>query len=170
MFDIITNVSNLFEELKINLRLILTNKSFMLLVISILTIFICLAYYIYNKLIYNEINKSHQLNKELIGNSKEFNENDILMVLFRTDWCPHCKSAQIEWNKFKTYINKENLINNNYKVIVTEVDCDQNPNIADKYDIEAYPTVKLFYKGTTYHYYAKVQKEQLIEFLESSID
>ena len=170
MFDLKYNVVNFFEELKLNLRLALTNKSFMFTIITILILFIILTFYLYNNLIKPSINKTHQLNRELIDTSEEFNENDVLMVLFRTQWCPHCKSASIEWRKFKTYVNRNNNSNTKYQVIVTEIDCDENPVLADKYNIEGYPTVKLFYKGTTYHYDAKVQKEQLIEFLETSIN
>lgn len=170
MFDLKYTVVNFFEELKLNLRLALTNKSFMFTIITILIIFIILTFYLYSSFIKPNIQKTHQLNREFIDTSQEYNENDVLMVLFRTQWCPHCKNALIEWDKFKDYIDRTNSGNTKYQVILTQIDCDQNPVLADKYNIEGYPTVKLFYKGTTYHYDAKVKKDQLIEFLESSID
>ena len=170
MFDLKYTVVHFFEELKLNLRLALTNKSFMFTIITILIIFIILTFYLYSSFIKPNIQKTHQLNREFIDTSQEYNENDVLMVLFRTQWCPHCKNASMEWNKFKDYIDRTNSGNTKYQVILTQIDCDQNPVLADKYNIEGYPTVKLFYKGTTYHYDAKVKKDQLIEFLESSID
>jgi len=170
MFDLKYTVVNFFEELKLNLRLALTNKSFMFTIITILILFIILTFYLYGSFIKPNIQKTHQLNREFIDTSQEYNENDVLMVLFRTQWCPHCKTSEVEWNKFKDYIDRTNNGNTKYQVILTQVDCDKNPVLADKYNIEGYPTVKLFYKGTTYHYDAKVLKDQLIEFLESSID
>ena len=170
MFNLKYNIIEFLEELKITLRLALNNKSFMFTLITILILFIILTFYLYNNFVKPNIQKNHQLNREFIDTSQEFNENDVLIVLFRTQWCPHCKTAEKEWNKFKEYIDKTNSSNTKYQVILTQIDCDENPVLADKYNIEGYPTVKLFYKGTTYHYDAKVKKEQLIEFLESSID
>ena len=170
MFDIKYNISKFFEELKINLRLALTNKSLMFTIITILIIFIFLTFYLYNSFVKPNIKKTHQLNKEFIDGSQEFNENDVLMVLFRTQWCPHCKTAELEWNKFSEYIDRENSGNTKYQVILVQIDCDKYPVLADKYKVEGYPTLKLFYKGTTYHYDAKIRKEQLIEFLESVVD
>ena len=170
MFDLKDKIVYFFEELKLNLRLAISNKSLMFTIITILIIFIILTIYIYSSFIKPNIQKTHQLNREFIDTSQEFNENDVLMVLFKTEWCPHCKAATVEWNIFKDYINRTNSNNTKYQVIITEVDCDKNPVLADKHNIEGYPTVKLFYKGTTYHYDAKVKKDQLIEFLESSID
>jgi len=170
MFDIKYNISKFFEELKINLRLALTNKILMFTIITILIIFIILTFYLYNSFVKPNIQKTHQLNREFIDTSQEFNENDVLMVLFRTQWCPHCKTAELEWNKLSEYIDRKNSGNTKYQVILVQIDCDKYPVLADKYKIEGYPTLKLFYKGTTYHYDAKVKKEQLIEFLESIVD
>ena len=170
MFDIKYNISKFFEELKINLRLALTNKSLMFTIITILIIFIILTFYLYNSFVKPNIQKTHQLNREFIDTSQEFNENDVLMVLFRTQWCPHCKTAELEWKKFSEYIERKNSGNTKYQVILVQIDCDNYSVLADKYKVEGYPTLKLFYKGTTYHYDAKVRKEQLIEFLESVVD
>ena len=66
MFDIKYNISKFFEELKINLRLALTNKSLMFTIITILIIFIILTFYLYNSFVKPNIQKTHQLNRSFI--------------------------------------------------------------------------------------------------------
>ena len=39
-------------------------------------------------------------------------------------------------------------------------------DIAEKYNVDGYPTVKLIYKGTVYDYEAKPDRDNLIKFLE----
>ena len=42
-----------------------------------------------------------------------------------------------------------------------------NKNIADKYQVDGYPTIKLLYKNKVYDFDAKVTKDNLVEFLDS---
>jgi penicillin-binding protein-related factor A (putative recombinase) len=41
--------------------------------------------------------------------------------------------------------------------------------MATKYKIQGYPTIKLIYKGKVYDYDAKPTKENLIQFLETTV-
>ena len=88
-------------------------------------------------------------------------------MLFKTEWCPHCKKSMPEWITFETYINKikDDL---DYNITTLIIDCDEQESIAEKYKIEGYPTIKLIYKGEIYDYDAKPDKYNLIEFIESS--
>ena len=47
--------------------------------------------------------------------------------------------------KFKQYVKNINNTND-YKIDLVSVNCDEQKQIADKYEIEGYPTVKLIYK------------------------
>ena len=173
IYDIFNELKKLLynniENFYINLRLILYNRSLLVLSFILLILFIYLAYFIYSKYIKNIINKQHVLNKELVNNSDDLDDNNIKIVFFKTDWCPYCKKSMVEWRLFEDYINKVN--NTNAKQIkLLIIDCDKKPHIADKYEIEAYPTIKMFYNGKIYDYDAKPIKENLIQFVESFVD
>lgn len=161
-------MNDITDSIKIIINSILADKTFLLLFAIILIIFIGLTYYTYTKFIKPYINTDHTLNKEFVKKDAK-NDNDVLIILFKTEWCPHCKSAMPEWNNFKTYVDNINNTND-YQIKLSVVDCDAKPKLAEKYEIEGYPTIKLIYKGTTYDYDAKPNKENLIKFLESSID
>ena len=155
-------------DLYINFRLMLLNKSFLFLILLLLILFSYLGYFIYTNYIFNIINKEHVLNKELLNKDINEKNEDVIIVFFKTEWCPYCKNSLQEWLQFEEYVNNINN-ENNIKVFLTIVDCDENTRLADKYEIEAYPTIKMFYKGEIYDYDAKPNKNNLIQFLETSI-
>ena len=96
------------------------------------------------------------------------NSDDVLVLYFYTQWCPYCKQSMPEIKKFEDYVNGLNA-ENSYKITVTKIDCDENSAMATKYKIQGYPTIKLIYKGKVYDYDAKPTKENLIQFLESTV-
>jgi len=111
------------------------------------------------------LNKKHPLNREFINES---HSDDVLILYFYTQWCPYCKQSLPEIKKFEDYIIGLNS-ENSYKITLTKIDCDENTTMAEKYKIQGYPTIKLIYKGTVYDYDAKPNKQNLIEFLQTSI-
>ena len=138
----------------------------LMLIFGIFWLFLTLiiAYFLYNSYIKPIIN-DNKLNKEFI-NKNDNNGDDILVMYFYTDWCPYCKKAEPEWNKFKKFVDNKNKIID-YKIHLLSVNCDEKKRIADKYEVDGYPTVKLLYKNKTYDFDAKVTKDNLVEFLDS---
>ena len=53
------------------------------------------------------------------------------------------------------------------KIKCTEVNCDDDEAMADKYNVEAYPTIKLVKNNTVYEYDAKPNVDTLGQFLDS---
>jgi thioredoxin-like negative regulator of GroEL len=49
------------------------------------------------------------------------------------------------------------------------VDCEREPNVADKFKIEGYPTIKLVKDNQVIEYDAKPDKEHLVQFLNTVI-
>ena len=49
--------------------------------------FIYLAYFVYSNYLKNILNKNHVLNKELVNNPDDLENNDSLIVFFKTEWC-----------------------------------------------------------------------------------
>ena len=87
------------------------------------------------------------------------------VMYFYTNWCPHCKNAKPEWDKFKTIYEGKTVKNMIIKCL--EINCDVDESTADKYKVEAYPTIKLLKDGTVYDYDAKPNVDTLGQFLNS---
>tara|TARA_B110001450_G_C17489490_1_gene427685 strand:+ start:322 stop:693 length:372 start_codon:yes stop_codon:yes gene_type:complete len=98
----------------------MNNKKILLCFIILVLIIVTLTffyYYFYNK----------------------FNFNNKI-VLYYTPWCHHCKEIKPKWQDF---IKQYNGIFNNVKI--ETIDCDENKEIADKYNIDAIPSI-IFHK------------------------
>lgn len=143
----------------------LTNNR-LLFVFSVLWLFLTLiiAYFSYTSYVKPMISE-HKLNKEFINKNID-NSEDILVMYFYTEWCPYCKKAKPEWNKFESYVDNKNK-SIDYTISLVSVNCDESKSIADKYEVDGYPTVKLIYKNKVHDFDAKVTKDNLVEFLDS---
>ena len=62
------------------------------------------------------------------------------VLLFYAPWCPHCKSLmegdQGVWNTLKSK-------NSNGSLLFEEINCDENKELANKYNVKDLPTIKL---------------------------
>jgi len=136
----------------------------MLFMVLLVLMFITLMLLLYNNYIKDIISKKHVLNSEYVNNVNK--QDEILVLYFYTEWCPYCKQSMPEINRFEEHIKGENG-SANYNITLTKIDCDKQTTIADKYKIEAYPSIKLIYKNKVYDYDARPNKTNLIQFLET---
>ena len=83
---------------------------------------------------------------------------DYLFVMFYAPWCSHCKKFKPELEKAANILSKENLI-------VGKVDGTIEKNLADKYDIKAYPTMKFFIKGTPFDYNSGRKESDVVNWV-----
>lgn len=141
------------------------NYKYFLLILLITSIFITASLYIYKKFVIPRINPEYVANKEFIGGQEEPDVAEI--YFFYTTWCPHCKKAMPIWQNLKDEIGENSI--NGFKLNFLEVDCDEDTSLADKFNVSGYPTIKLV-KGTqTIEYDAKPNKDNLLEFLQTSL-
>ena len=159
----------IYNSLIIIYKSILNDKQLLTIITISFIIFIALSFYLYEVFIKPNISFSYVRNKEYVSDTLNENNDDVLIMLFKTEWCPYCKQAMPEWNKFVDYINKLNETID-YNIRSSIIDCDKQEDIANKYNIDAYPSIILLYKNKTYEYDAKANKNNLIKFLESSIE
>jgi len=61
---------------------------------------------------------------------------DVWLVEFFAPWCGHCKNLAPEWRKAATELQG--------KVKVGAVDCDSNPKLKQQFNIQGFPTIKVF--------------------------
>jgi len=80
------------------------------------------------------------------------------LYLFKVDWCPHCKTAKPVFDEVEKELNGRMM--NGYTVVF-------KPDMADKFKIEGFPTVKLVKDGQVIEYDAKPEKEKIQEFLNT---
>ena len=87
------------------------------------------------------------------------------LYLFKVDWCPHCKSAKPIFDGVEKELNGRPI--NGYVVSFKTVDCEAEPDMADKFKVEGYPTIKLIKNGEVIEYDAKPNKDKILEFLDT---
>lgn len=135
-------------------------------IISIVILFMISGLYVYRRSIAGKLNKKYVANNEFNQkNKKDVSSADIYM--FYTEWCPHCKTAKPIWADFKNEMDGK--IINGIKLNFFEVDCDKDTATADKYNVKGFPTIKLIKGNQIIEYDAKPSKENLIEFVNTSL-
>ena len=142
------------------------NKLYTLFLFLVIVLFIAVIMYCYKKFVVPKINSEYKDNKEFINKSDE-DVDEATLYYFYTTWCPYCKVSKPEWNKLKE--NSGGVIKST-RIIFKEVDCDKDNNLADKYEVTGYPTIKLIYNNKIYNYDAKPSYDTLTEFLNSVIN
>lgn len=68
-----------------------------------------------------------------------FGSKDIWMVEFYAPWCGHCKALEPEWNAAARDLKG--------KVKFAKVDATENEQLARRYGVQGYPTIKYFNYG-----------------------
>ena len=71
------------------------------------------------------------------------------------------------WKSFKEEIGNKKV--KDYTVNFFEVDCDKDTTLANKFNIEGYPTIKLVNGNQIIEYDAKTDKEILMQFITTSL-
>tara|TARA_Y100000389_G_scaffold201961_1_gene245990 strand:+ start:971 stop:1429 length:459 start_codon:yes stop_codon:yes gene_type:complete len=131
-------------------------------VIFIALIFLVISLYYYRNTIFPKIEKTFVENREFVPEEPE--TKTATLYYFYTTWCPLSKKSNPEW---KALQDSTNGVVKDVNIVFKEVDCDENAALADKFNINGYPTIKLVYNGTTYEYDAKPNRDTLLQFLNS---
>ena len=81
-----------------------------------------------------------------------------ILVLFYAPWCGHCKKFHPEFSKAATTLKNENLY-------LAKVDATENKELASKFKIASYPTIKLFSNGKAIPYEAGRTEKNVVEWM-----
>ena len=152
------------------------SQSRTLLILGIAIIFVVMAVYIYRSYVLSSLGsylegyssrttepKEPKEPKEITGNEKH-----ATMYMFKTDWCPHCKTALPIWTDF---INKNsNLKINNSVINFKTIDCEKEKEKCDTFKIKGYPTFKLEKSsGEVIEFDGSPKEALFMEFLKSEL-
>ncbi|XP_053624700.1 protein disulfide-isomerase A5 isoform X2 [Plodia interpunctella] len=87
---------------------------------------------------------------------------DHALVVFYAPWCGHCKRIKPEFEKAATKIKAEKI-----NGILAAVDATKEPDLASRFEVKGYPTLKYFSKGE-YKFDAghARQEAQIISFIK----
>ena len=79
--------------------------------------------------------------------------NDVAVMLFYVDWCPHCKTVKPDWAKLVQ--QKNNTKVNGKNVTVSACNCEGSEveqETARDNNVEGYPTIKCIKNGESHDY------------------
>lgn len=99
-------------------------------------------------------------------------EKKATVMLFYTNWCPHCKTAKPVWQTIKDKYEGTQV--NGYTIHFVEYDCTEEDHpdvvaIQDKYKIEGYPTIKMLKDNQVIEYDAKLSEDTMDTFLQTTL-
>tara|TARA_R110002072_G_scaffold244302_3_gene403655 strand:+ start:7183 stop:7695 length:513 start_codon:yes stop_codon:yes gene_type:complete len=158
---------NISNKITYSLNDIRSKPESLIMPIILIILFSIIGYILFYKNVKDFIKNKFVLNKEFLNeDANDDSKKNVTIIYFFTEWCPYCKKSRPEWNSFKELIEMQSF---NDKILFKEIDCDKNPEMADRYKIEGYPTIKLIYNGEVYDYDAKPDSKILLEFVESII-
>lgn len=157
MPNILSVVSNLISPYKT-----------LIIVVCVVIIFSLVSYYVYKK--YGESIIKKQPYADVANANRR---SDVVEILFfSVDWCPHCKTAKPEWNKFVNNMDGTKI--NGYVIKCVSIDC-TDPDDAEiqsainKYGIEHYPMLKMLKDGDIIDFDAKISEESLNKFTTTMV-
>jgi thiol-disulfide isomerase/thioredoxin len=140
-----------------------------ILIAVVFIIFLFGANYAYKTFYTKQIEKKNDKYSDVANADKRSNE--IIIYFFNVDWCPHCKTAKPEWEKFaKLYEGKEK---GEYVIKCVNYNCtDETSEVTqtiNKYNIDSYPTVKMVKDGQIIDFDAKITRDHLEQFVETMV-
>ena len=139
---------------------------FTMMVLSVLILFCIIAYYSYMYYYKKSINRFND-----VANANRRNI-DASVFFFHVDWCPHCKTALPEWDRFKAQNDGKEI--NGYVIKCVDMNCTQETSdvtrAINQYKIESYPTIKMLRDDNTIEFDSKITSTALESFINTMLN
>lgn len=95
--------------------------------------------------------------------------NDVVIVLFYVDWCPHCVSTKPEWEKLVNNMNNTEVNGNNVVVAACNAEGSKvEKDFANENNVQGYPTIKLIKENDVVEYNGARNAEAIQEFINEN--
>ncbi|XP_033639191.1 protein disulfide-isomerase A4-like [Asterias rubens] len=92
-------------------------------------------------------------------------EEDIILVEFYAPWCGHCKSLAPEYAKAA-----KTLKDGTPPVPLAKVDATAHPDLGSRYEVQGYPTLKVFRKGEAFDYEGPREEGGIVRYMKAQSD
>ncbi|KAI3820123.1 hypothetical protein L1987_13981 [Smallanthus sonchifolius] len=89
---------------------------------------------------------------------------DFVLVDFYATWCGHCKRLSPELNKAAPMLSGLKK-----PVVIAKIDADKYSRIASKYEIDGFPTLKIFMHGVPTDYRGPRKSDSLVRYLRKFV-
>jgi protein disulfide-isomerase A1 len=86
------------------------------------------------------------------------------LVEFYAPWCGHCKSLAPEWAAAAAKTKKLNP-----PVLLAKVDADKHRELAERFNVEGYPTIKIFKGGKAEEYEGPRETKGIVSFVKKAV-
>ncbi|KAK9743299.1 hypothetical protein RND81_03G230400 [Saponaria officinalis] len=89
---------------------------------------------------------------------------DFVLVDFYAPWCGHCKSLSPELDAAAPVLAQLKK-----PIVIAKIDADKYRRVGDKYEIDGFPTLKVFLHGVPTDYYGPRKADVLVRFLKKFV-
>jgi len=88
-------------------------------------------------------------------------ENPLVLVQFYAPWCGHCKQFAPEFE-----VAALSLRSHKIPLIKVDASSERNTNLAEKYEIQGFPTLKLFRSGKVSNYGGERSADAIVSYMK----
>ena len=151
------------------IKKIISPYSIYILIAILLVIFLLAATYVYNNYYTKNMKKRDNKFADVANANKRTHE--VIIYFFNVDWCPHCKTAKPEWDKFSKLYNGTEK--GEYVIRCLDYNCTDETaevtKVINQYNIESYPTIKMLKDNQVIEFDSKITEYTLEQFVNTMV-